>query len=188
MSNKIIDLKKMLAEPTDWTSWPKYIGPRVLCHGCFDLLHYGHIKHLQEACKLYYGDGKLFVTVTPDRFMQKRKPIFNERQRVECLASLECVDFVAINQWPTAVETIRAIKPKFYVKGREYEGKTTPALEKEKEEVERIGGTLVFLGDDCCHTTDLLNHLKPVDENPDRAVAFVTLKNAFEEFARYETM
>src|SRR5688572_21710492 len=88
----------------------------VHCHGVFDLLHIGHIKHLQAARKI--GD-LLVVTITPDRFVNKgpHRPAFPERLRAEALASLVCVDFVAINQWPTAVETISRIKPTFYVKG-----------------------------------------------------------------------
>src|SRR5881398_1847754 len=88
----------------------------VHCHGVFDLLHIGHIKHLEAARQL--GDA-LVVTLTPDRFVNKgpHRPAFPERLRAEALASLVCVDFVAINEWPTAVETISRIKPDFYVKG-----------------------------------------------------------------------
>ena len=89
----------------------------VHCHGVFDLLHIGHIKHLEAARKL--GDV-LVVTVTPDRFVNKgpHRPAFPERLRAEALASLVCVDFVAINEWPTAVETIQRLRPNLYVKGR----------------------------------------------------------------------
>src|SRR6266498_2087701 len=88
----------------------------VHCHGVFDLLHIGHIKHLEAA--RHYGDV-LVVTLTPDRFVNKgpHRPAFPERLRAEALASLACVDFVAINEWPTAVETIERLRPDFYVKG-----------------------------------------------------------------------
>ena len=88
----------------------------VHCHGVFDLLHIGHIKHLEAARKL--GDA-LVVTLTPDRFVNKgpHRPAFPERLRAEALASLACVDFVAINEWPTAVETIERLRPSYYVKG-----------------------------------------------------------------------
>ena len=67
----------------------------VLCHGVFDLLHVGHIKHLKKAKSL--GD-KLVVTITADRFVNKGpgKPLFNEKLRAEAIAALEMVDFVAI--------------------------------------------------------------------------------------------
>src|SRR5436853_363146 len=93
----------------------------VHCHGVFDLLHIGHIKHLEAARHL--GDA-LVVTLTPDRFVNKgpHRPAFPERLRAEALASLACVDFVGINEWPTAVETIRKLRPDFYVKGGVREG------------------------------------------------------------------
>ena len=68
----------------------------VQCHGVFDLLHIGHIKHLEAARRL--GDV-LVVTLTPDRFVNKgpHRPAFPERLRAEALASLSCVNYVAIN-------------------------------------------------------------------------------------------
>ena len=91
----------------------------TLCHGVFDLLHIGHIRHFEQARK--FGDV-LAVTTTPDQFVNKGfgRPAFNERLRAEALAALSCVDYVAINQWPTAVETIRLLRPDYYVKGSDY--------------------------------------------------------------------
>src|SRR6266516_5987247 len=108
-------------------------GKKIIhCHGVFDLLHICHIKHLEAARKL--GDV-LVVTITPDRFVNKgpHRPAFPERLRAEALASLACVDFVAVNEWPTAVETIRALRPNLYVKGVVHEaGKRdhTDAIDK----------------------------------------------------------
>src|SRR5579862_9157209 len=91
----------------------------VQCHGVFDLLHIGHIKHFQSAKD--YGDV-LAVTITPDRFVNKgpNRPCFTEKLRAEAIAALDCVDYVIINAWPTAVEAIKKIKPHVYVKGSEY--------------------------------------------------------------------
>ena len=86
------------------------------CHGVFDLLHPGHIKHF-EAAK---GKGDvLVVTLTKDEFVNKGpgRPIFNQHLRAETLAAIQCVDFVAINEWPTAVEPIRKLRPHFYGNG-----------------------------------------------------------------------
>src|SRR5436309_12837249 len=116
-------------------------GKKVVhCHGVFDLLHIGHIKHLEAARKL--GDA-LVVTITPDRFVNKgpHRPAFPERLRAEALASLACVDFVAVNEWPTAVETIRALRPNLYVKGIVREaGKRdhTDAIRHEEEAVRSV--------------------------------------------------
>ncbi len=78
----------------------------VHCHGVFDLLHVGHIRHLEQAKKL--GDV-LVVTLTPDRFVNKGagRPAFSEALRAEVVASLWPASIiVAINKWPTAVEPI----------------------------------------------------------------------------------
>lgn len=92
----------------------------VQCHGCFDLLHVGHIKHLQAARRL--GD-LLIVTVTPDQHVGKGagRPVFSARLRAEALAALDCVDFVVIDRSPTAVDAIRLLRPDYYVKGQEFE-------------------------------------------------------------------
>ena len=135
--------------------WLKFnaIEP-TLCHGCFDLLHLGHVRHFQAAKKL---GGLLVVTITPDRFITKPgRPAFGERLRAEMVAALECVDYVAINEWPDAVETIRVLRPAIYAKGIEYQDNMTPALLAENEAVESVGGRLVFCGDDLCHSTELL--------------------------------
>ena len=87
----------------------------VLCHGVFDLFHQGHIEHLIEAKK---QGNILIVTITPDKYVNKGpgRPLFNSSNRLKHLASLEIVDYVSENQWPTAIETIKLIKPDIYVK------------------------------------------------------------------------
>src|SRR5437868_1651762 len=85
-------------------------GRRIaLCHGVFDLLHIGHILHFERARPMA---DVLVVTVTPDRFVNKgpSRPAFPERLRAQAIAALGCVDLVAINEWPTAVETIGLLK------------------------------------------------------------------------------
>ena len=68
----------------------------VQCHGCFDLMHIGHIRHLQAARAM--GD-LLVVTVTADLYVAKGdgRPAFAEALRAEALAALACVDRVAIS-------------------------------------------------------------------------------------------
>jgi rfaE bifunctional protein nucleotidyltransferase chain/domain len=91
----------------------------VLCHGVFDLLHYGHLLHFQEARS--QGDA-LVVTITPDIYVNKgpNRPAFTEVYRAQMLAALEIVDYVAINKWPTAVEMLEAVAPNVYAKGPDY--------------------------------------------------------------------
>jgi len=136
----------------------------VHCHGVFDLLHIGHIKHLEAARK--YGDA-LVVTLTPDRFVNKgpHRPAFPERLRAEALASLVCVDFVAINEWPTAVETIQRLRPDFYVKGVVREGGKrdhTNAIDQEENAVKAAGGQLVLTDEETFSASTLINRFMDV--------------------------
>jgi rfaE bifunctional protein nucleotidyltransferase chain/domain len=131
----------------------------VMAHGCFDLLHPGHIRHLKAARK--YGDI-LIITVTPDRFVNKGpgRPAFSEKLRLESLAALEFVNAVALNKWPTAVETIKFIKPDVYVKGLEYsEHKNDPTgkILNEKVAVEEVGGKLEFTDEITFSSSSVLN-------------------------------
>ena len=134
-------------------------GKKVaLCHGCFDLVHPGHIKHLQAAKKM--GD-LLVVTVSPDRYVDKGpgRPAFNETLRVESLAALECVDYAAINLWPTAEETIRLLRPDFFVKGQEFEKleDKTGKIQKEMAVVKEVGAEMRVTHEVVFSSTKLLN-------------------------------
>jgi len=130
----------------------------VLCHGCFDLMHPGHIKHFQTAKKM--GDI-LVVTVTPDIYVDKGpgRPIFTEQLRVSSVAALECVDFAAINKWPTAQETLRLLKPHIYSKGQEFENleDKTGKIQKEFEVAREVGSQMRFTHEIVLSSTKLLN-------------------------------
>src|SRR6266496_5339992 len=136
----------------------------VHCHGVFDLLHIGHIKHLEAARKL--GDA-LVVTLTPDRYVNKgpHRPAFPERLRGEALASLACVDYVAINEWPTAVETIELLKPSLFVKGVARESGQrdhSDAIEQEEEAIARVGGRMVYTDEETYSASALINRFMDV--------------------------
>jgi len=130
----------------------------VLCHGCFDLMHPGHIKHFQTAKKM--GDI-LVVTVTPDIYVDKGpgRPVFTEQLRVSSVAALECVDFAAINKWPTAQETLRLLKPHIYSKGQEFENleDKTGKIQKEFEVAREVGSQMRFTHEIVFSSTKLLN-------------------------------
>ncbi|MDP7603752.1 MAG: PfkB family carbohydrate kinase [Alphaproteobacteria bacterium] len=91
----------------------------VLAHGVFDLVHLGHVRHLEAAAR--EGD-LLFVTVTADEFVNKGpgRPVFPQQFRAEMLAALECVDWVGISRWGSAEEVISRLKPLTYVKGSDF--------------------------------------------------------------------
>ena len=118
----------------------------VLAHGVFDLVHMGHVRHLEAAKK--EGDC-LIVTITPDQLVNKGpgRPVFNQNLRAEMLAALESVDWVGISKWPSAEYLIETIQPNIYIKGSDYtnEGEDlTGKIKTERETVERFGGKVKF--------------------------------------------
>ncbi|HTB64475.1 MAG TPA: adenylyltransferase/cytidyltransferase family protein, partial [Opitutales bacterium] len=120
----------------------------VQCHGTFDLIHPGHIYHLEEAKEL--GDV-LVVTITAEKFVNKGpgRPYFNDPLRVRSLAALACVDYVVLVPHAAAVEAIAAVSPNIYCKGREYENAesdVTGNIRDDVAEVERHGGQVRYIG------------------------------------------
>lgn len=93
----------------------------VFTNGCFDLLHVGHVRYLQEARKL--GD-LLVVGLNSDASVKRLKgptrPVQNESDRAEILAALACVDFTTMFTEDTPLELIRLVKPDILVKGGDW--------------------------------------------------------------------
>jgi len=141
------------------------LGRKVVhCHGVFDLLHIGHIRHFEEAKT--FGD-LLVVTITPDRFVNKgpHRPAFTESLRAEALAALDCVDYVSVNRWPDSVETIKLVRPDVYVKGSDYknqENDVTGKIVYEEYAVTEVGGCIAFTEDIVFSSTNLINNHMPV--------------------------
>ena len=81
----------------------------VLCHGVFDLLHIGHIKHLKFAKK---SGEILVVSLTKDKFINKGlgRPVFNENIRAEMISNLSIVDYVVINDLASAEDILEILK------------------------------------------------------------------------------
>ena len=152
---KILQLQELAEKLEELKRHGKKI---VHCHGCFDLMHPGHIKHFQAAKKM--GD-LLVVTLTPDKYVDKgpERPVFNENLRAESIAALECVDYVAINKWPTAEETLRLFKPNYYVKGQEFENlkDKTGKIQLEYKVAQEIGSEMRFTNEIVFSSTELLN-------------------------------
>ena len=153
---KILSLEDLASKAEELRQLGKRI---ILCHGTFDLLHIGHIRHLQNACK--EGDI-LITTVTGDSYVNKGpgRPVFPENLRSENLAALACVDLVAINQALTATNVISLVKPHAYVKGTEYKDDKddlTGNIALERDAVEQYGGELIFTKDITFSSSSLLN-------------------------------
>ncbi|OGG04295.1 hypothetical protein A2Z33_04055 [Candidatus Gottesmanbacteria bacterium RBG_16_52_11] len=123
----------------------------VLCHGVFDLVHPGHVRHFASARN--HGDV-LIVTITADKFVNKGpgRPIFRQELRAEVLAAIAFIDYIAIVNSGSAVDAIRKIRPDYYVKGPDYRNrKPTPSVPRKLGEEEKavlsVGGQLIFTDD-----------------------------------------
>ena len=128
----------------------------VFTNGCFDLLHAGHVRYLQEARSL--GDA-LVVGVNDDasvaRLKGKDRPFNGLEDRVEVLGALECVDLVVPFSEDTPSLLIESIAPDFLVKGADWEGKEVVGSQYAKEVIffPRVGEystTKVLSNDNLC--------------------------------------
>jgi rfaE bifunctional protein nucleotidyltransferase chain/domain len=122
MKKKMIDLKTLVARGKEIRTAGRKL---VATNGCFDLLHVGHVRYLQEARSL--GDA-LVVGVNGDQSARELKgrgrPINKESDRAEVVAALECVDLVVIFPQLRATQFIEAAAPAIYVKGGDYTPET----------------------------------------------------------------
>lgn len=119
-------------------------GTLVHCHGCFDVVHAGHLRYLELARR---QADVLLVTLTSDDAIEKgdgTRPYVPEELRAEALAALELVDLVTIVPDSTALPAIRAAAPDVYVKGKEYEGSKHAGFVAETALVESLGGRVMF--------------------------------------------
>ena len=153
---KILSLDALEKQASDLRGNGKRV---VMCHGTFDLMHTGHIRHLQRA--RHEGD-LLLVTVTADAYVNKGpgRPVFPEDLRAETLAALACVDFVSIDHEPTAVNAISRLRPHVYAKGSEYRvsaDDVTGNIEREQRAVEDCGGEIFYTDEITFSSSSLLN-------------------------------
>ncbi len=115
----------------------------VLANGCFDLIHVGHIRYLEEAAS--QGDI-LVVALNSDASVHRLKgpgrPILPEKERAEILCALHCVDYVTVFTEDTVESVLLALKPHVHAKGSDYTKDTVP----EKDTVRRYGGDIAITG------------------------------------------
>ena len=119
---KVLSKESLLARRAEARSHGASV---VHCHGCFDIVHPGHVRHLQDAKR--QGDI-LLVTITGDSHIAKGagRPLFDQSLRAESLAALACVDWVHICPDATAEQLLSEVQPDVYIKGREYERNNDP--------------------------------------------------------------
>ena len=114
----------------------------VFTNGCFDLLHVGHIRYLEEAKSL--GDV-LVVGLNSDHSVRglkgPRRPILPEGERAEILSALGCVDYITLFDEADPLALISLLKPLILVKGGDWTRETTVG----KEVVEQGGGEVIII-------------------------------------------
>ena len=132
----------------------------VLCHGVFDVLHFGHIRHLEAAKN--YGDT-LIVSLTSDKFVNKGpgRPYFKLQNRLETISALECVDYIIVSDFPDALNVIKLVKPNYYCKGIEYKSSKkdiTKKILKEKKAVESFKGKIIYTNEETYSSSKLIKN------------------------------
>lgn len=118
-------------------------GKRIATtNGCFDLLHWGHLKYLSEARSLA---DVLICGINSDASVKKLKgpsrPLCDETSRALQIASIEAVDYVVIFDEQTPERLLKAVRPHLHTKGGDYDGKEIP----EQKVMAELGGKIVFL-------------------------------------------
>lgn len=158
LSGKIISFRRIASLILQLCQQGKSVG---LCHGGFDLLHPGHVRHFASAKKKC---DVLVVSVTSDRFVAARKgegrPIFPDQLRAYMIASLAVVDYVVITDYKLGTDVINALKPTLYIKGPDFTAKQTPGITAEREAIKSVGGTMVYTDDPKLSTTEIIDYIQ----------------------------
>ena len=131
-----------------------------LCHGVFDVMHAGHIRHFKEASA---SVDFLVVSITADNFIKKGngRPFFSESKRAEVLESLMYVDLVIISNQESGESVIQGIKPDFYFKGTDYRLSSNDIkLDREVSLVKEIGGITIFTNSLKFSSTSIIDSIR----------------------------
>lgn len=145
----------------------------VMCHGTFDIVHPGHIRHLIYAKQ--QGDI-LIASCTADKFIEKGKdkPFIPEELRARNLAALEMIDHVIIDQNKTPIDNILLLKPDFFVKGFEYsKDGIHPNTKEEIKAMSSYGGKIVFSPGDYVQSSSKLLTVKKPKISTEKLVAIM---------------
>jgi len=133
---------------------------RGLCHGVFDVIHYGHILHLRAARSLC---DHLTVCLTPDEFVNKgpSRPVFDIERRVIVLSEMRCVDEVIVGQGPeVALNALATVKPDIYFKGDQYQSIDHPGFHRELQFCAANLIEVMFTQEPTYSSTEALRRLK----------------------------
>jgi rfaE bifunctional protein kinase chain/domain len=133
----------------------------IMCHGTFDLVHPGHIRHL------IYAKSKadiLVTSLTADQHITKAnfRPFVPQMLRAMNLAALEVVDYVVIDENPTPIENLKIIQPDYFAKGYEYnKGGLHPKTKEEFDALASYGGEILFTPGDIVYSSSHIIENEP---------------------------
>lgn len=160
----------------------------ALCHGVFDLLHPGHVIHLEQAKKMA---DVLVVSVTAAVYVRKGpgRPYFDDEMRMKVLAALECVDYVILSEGYTVDDIVEAVEPDIYVKGEEYEAESediTGKISEERKLVEQHGGKVQYTTGQVFSSTKLINNaLAGIPEEVRHYMEDFKIRYSMQDIKRY---
>jgi rfaE bifunctional protein nucleotidyltransferase chain/domain len=134
----------------------------AFANGCFDVLHVGHIRFLQDAARVA---DVLVVGVNGDHSVRELKgpgrPVMNAAERAEIISAIRGVAYVTVFDEKSPARLLQTLKPHFQCKGTDYTADSVP----EAEIVRAYGGEVVIVGDPKDHsTTEMLRRMKMKDE------------------------
>ena len=133
----------------------------IMCHGTFDLVHPGHIRHLTYAKS---KAAVLVASVTADVHVSKAdyRPFVPQDLRALNLAALEMVDHVIVDPNPTPLESLAYLQPDLFAKGYDYtDGGVHPSTRKEMDVIESYGGEMLFTPGDVVYSSSALIEARP---------------------------
>lgn len=128
--------------------------PVVMCHGVFDVVHPGHLRHLLYAKR---QASILVCSVTADQYIDKGayRPHVPQDLRAANLSMLDIVDYVVVCPDPSPQKLLEAVQPDFYAKGFEYAARTSGPI-SEVAIVESYGGQVLFTPGDIVYSSSAL--------------------------------
>lgn len=172
------------------------LGPRprartaIMCHGTFDIVHPGHVRHLMYARE---KADIMIASLTCDAHINKAnfRPFVPEELRAMNLAALEIVDYVVIDQNPTPLENLKYLQPDYFAKGYEYlKDGLHPKTNEEAQVIESYGGEIIFTPGDVVYSSSAFIETAPPRIAAEKlitlmeaeGITFDTLREALSKF------
>ena len=167
----------------------------IMCHGTFDVVHPGHVRHLLYAKT---KANVLIASLTADEHIKKgnMRPYVPEDLRAVNLAAMEMVDYVIVDRDPTPIRNLTLIKPDYFAKGYEYTaGSINPKTQEEIDLLASYGGEMIFTPGDIVYSSSALLEIAPPSIAVEKlmtlmeaeGVSFKRLRDAIQELRGIHT-